>query len=406
MKKPELLAPAGDPEKLEVAVAYGADAVYLGGKHLGLRAGAGNFGEEEMIAGVAYAHSKKAKVYVTVNVFAHNGDLERLPAALELIERAGADGVIASDPGVVALCRQKLPALPIHLSTQANTTNWVSARFWAEQGVKRIILARELSLAEIEEIRRRVPGVELEMFVHGAMCVSYSGRCLLSNYFTGRDANRGDCAQSCRWKYALAEEKRPGLFLPIREDDRGTYILSAEDLCLLRQIPNLLAAGVDSFKIEGRMKSVHYVAGVVKAYREAIDQYCRGGEAAWEPQEWLEDLGKVSHRPYSAGFLYGRPGNAAPEGDDRLYRREYSFVGLVRDYEPETGMALVEQRNYFSQGDQIEIMRPAGKTFRQTVSRIYDPEGNQVTTAPHPQQLLKIPVDQPVPQYALLRKPL
>ena len=406
MKKPELLAPAGDPEKLEVAVAYGADAVYLGGRHLGLRAGAGNFSEDELIAGVKYAHSKRVKVYVAVNVFAHNSDLELLPPWLLAIGRAGADGLIVTDPGVLVICRQTLPEIPVHLSTQANTTNWAAVSFWTEQGIKRIILARELSLAEIEEIRRRVPGVELEIFVHGAMCVSYSGRCLLSNYFTGRDANRGDCAQPCRWNYTLAEEKRPGLFLPIREDDRGTYILSAEDLCLLRQIPILAAAGINSFKIEGRMKSVHYLAGVVKAYREAIDEYIAGGSAAWDPSQGLAELGKVSHRPYSAGFLYDRPRNANQENGDRLYQREYAFIGLVRDYEPDTGMALVEQRNHFSQGDQIEIMTPVGKPFRQRIDRIYDLEGNPVATAPHPQQLLKIPVARQVERYALLRKPI
>ena len=404
MKKPELLAPAGDPEKLRVAVAYGADAVYLGGKQMGLRAGAANFDAAELSAGVAYAHREKVKVYVTVNSFARNDDLELLPAFLETIGQAGADGVIVSEPGVLTLCRRHIPEIPLHLSTQANTTNWAAADFWAAQGVKRIILARELSLTEIETIRRRVAGVELEMFVHGAMCVSYSGRCLLSNYFTGRDANRGDCAQSCRWKYALTEEKRPGLFLPVEEDGQGTYILSAADLCLLAQIPELTAAGIDSFKIEGRMKSVHYVAGVVKAYREAIDAYVNG-TAAGETPDGLEELSKVSHRPYCTGFLYGQPGNAPADGD-RLYQREYSFIGLVREYEPETGLAVVEQRNHFAQGDQIEIITPGGKLFQQKVENLCDLEGKAVTTAPHPQQLLKMPVAHPVSPYALLRKPV
>lgn len=404
MKKPELLAPAGDMEKLKVAVAYGADAVYIGGRHFGLRAGAGNFNEEELASGVEYAHKHKVKVYVTANIFAHNDDLKQLPAFLETIGKAEADGVIVSDPGVLAICRRQLPEMPVHLSTQANATNWAAVAFWTEQGVKRIILARELSLKEIEEIHRRMAGVELEMFVHGAMCVSYSGRCLLSNYFTGRDANRGDCAQSCRWKYALMEEKRPGLFLPIREDDRGTYILSAGDLCLLRYIPELAAAGIDSFKIEGRMKSVHYVAGVVKAYREAIDGYYGGERAAWDPQYGLDELSKVSHRAFSTGFLFDRPGETEQVDSDGLYRREYSFIGLVKSYNPDTGMALVEQRNHFSLGDRIEIMTPVGKPFQQTIDRIYDQEGNAVSTAPHPQQLLEIPVTRQVSPYSLLRK--
>ncbi|MCL2766891.1 MAG: U32 family peptidase [Peptococcaceae bacterium] len=406
MKKPELLAPAGDMEKLKVAVAYGADAVYLGGRHFGLRAGAGNFDNEELVSGVLYAHQRKVKVYVTVNIFAHNNDLSQLPNFLDVIGQSGADGVIVSDPGVLTICRKQLPELAIHLSTQANTTNWAAVGFWAEQGVKRIILARELSLTEIIEIHRRNPGVELEIFVHGAMCVSYSGRCLLSNYFTGRDANRGDCAQSCRWKYALMEEKRPGLYLPIREDNRGTYIMSAGDLCLLKYVPELVAAGINSFKIEGRMKSVHYLAGVVKAYREAIDGNHTGGEAASNRQIEPDEISKVSHRAYSTGFLFDRPMDTEQGEDNRIYQREYSFIGLVRDFDPDTGMALVEQRNHFSVGDRVEILTPAGKPYQQTIDRMYDLEGNSLTVAPHPQQLINIPVQQPVCQYALLRKEL
>lgn len=401
--KPELLAPAGDLEKLKAAVLYGADAVYLGGRHFGLRAGAGNFGEKEMAEGVRFAHAEGARVYVTVNIFAHNRDLETLPGYLESIRAAGVDGVIVSDPGVVALVKRLHSDLPIHLSTQANTTNWAAARFWEEQGVARIVLARELSLDEIKEIRERV-GVELEIFVHGAMCIAYSGRCLLSNYLTGRDANRGDCAQSCRWRYALMEEKRPGEYLAVEEDGRGTYILGSRDLCLIEYIPELVRAGVDSFKIEGRMKSVNYVAGVVKAYREALDAYLRDPENYRFDPAWLEEISKVSHRRYTTGFLFGNPGPSGQHYEGEIYRRSHAFVGLVRDYDGPAGTALVEQRNRFAVGDEIEILVPKGKNFKQKVTEIYDEDGNSVEAAPHPQQMLRIPIDRPVPPYSILRR--
>lgn len=401
--KPELLAPAGDLEKLKVAVIYGADAVYLGGRHFGLRAGAGNFSEEEMAEGVRFAHEKGVRVYVTVNIFARNRDLEQLPGCLEAIYAAGADGVIISDPGVVDLVRRTQPGLPIHLSTQANTTNWAAARFWGEQGVSRIILARELSLEEIKEIRSKV-GTELEVFVHGAMCIACSGRCLLSNYLAGRDANRGDCAQSCRWRYALVEEKRPGEYLPVEEDGRGTYILSSRDLCLIEYIPELVQAGIDSFKIEGRMKSVNYVAGVVKAYREALDTYLRDPENYRFDPAWLVEISKVSHRSYTTGFLFGNPGVSGQHYGGEIYRRSHIFVGLVKDYDERSEMALVEQRNRFAVGDEIEVLVPAGNGFKQTVAAIYDVEGNSVEAAPHPRQLVRLPVEQPVPPYSIIRK--
>ncbi|MCG9969084.1 U32 family peptidase [Pelotomaculum terephthalicicum JT] len=405
MKQPELLAPAGDLEKLKVAVLYGADAVYLGGRLFGLRAGAGNFSEEEMAAGVRFAHEKGVRVYITVNIFAHNSDLTVLPGYLDTVRAAGADGVIVSDPGVVELVRKFHPALPVHLSTQANTTNWSAARFWEKQGVSRIILARELSLDEIREIRERV-GVELEVFVHGAMCISYSGRCLLSNYFAGRDANRGDCAQSCRWKYALVEETRPGVYLPFEEDEKGAYILSSRDLCLIRHIPELAAAGVSSFKIEGRMKSIHYVAGVVKAYREAIDAFFAVGSGCWNPDAWLEEISKVSHREYTTGFLFGNPGAAGQHYHSKIYRRRYSFAGLVRGYDSHTGLAVVEQRNRFAAGDEMEILTPTGGPLKLKISAIYDEEGNSIEAAPHPQQIVRIPVQRELQEYSMLRKPL
>jgi len=403
VKKPELLAPAGNLEKLKVAVLYGADAVYLGGRHFSLRAGAGNFDEGEMAAGVRFAHERGARVYVTVNIFARNEDLDALPAHIESVARCGADGVIASDPGVIDLILTRCPGLPVHLSTQANTTNWASARFWGERGVARIVLARELSLPEIQAIRARV-NVELEVFVHGAMCIAYSGRCLLSSYLTGRDANRGDCAQSCRWRYALAEEKRAGVYLPLEEDGRGAYILSSRDLCLIEQIPALAAAGLDSFKIEGRMKSVHYVASVVKAYREAIDAYCAApGDYRFNPA-WLAEIGKVSHREYTTGFFYGNPQAAGQHYGGEVYRRRASFVGFVRDYDGETGLATVEQRNHFSSGDEIEVLTPAGVTFYQKITAIYDEDMNRREAAPHPRQILRVPFRYPVPPYAMLRK--
>jgi len=405
VRPPELLAPAGDMEKLKVAVLYGADAVYLGGRHFGLRAGAGNFNEEEMVEGIRFAHEKGVKVYVTVNIFVHNSDLAGLPAYLDSIRTAGADGVIVSDPGAVELIREFHPALPVHLSTQANTTNWASARFWEKQGVSRIILARELSLEEIREIRQRV-GVELEVFVHGSMCISYSGRCLLSSYFTGRDANRGDCAQSCRWRYALVEETRPGEFLPLEEDERGSYILSSRDLCLVQHIPELAAAGISSFKIEGRMKSVHYVAGIVKAYREAIDACFSGGTGCGNPPAWLEEIGKVSHSEYTTGFLFGKPGASSQYYSSNINRRDYSFVGLVRGRDGQTGMAVVEQRNRFAVGEEVEILMPAGGPLKLKISALYDEDGRSLEAAPHPRQIIKIPVQRELPEYSMLRKPI
>ncbi|MFX4263207.1 peptidase U32 family protein [Pelotomaculum propionicicum] len=400
--KTELLAPAGDLEKLKIAVLYGADAVYLGGRHFGLRAGAGNFDESDLAEGVRFAHGHGVRVYVTVNIFAHNRDLEGLPAYLDMVCKAGADAVIVSDPGVVDLVRRLYPALPVHLSTQANTTNWAAARFWEEFGVRRIVLARELSLAEIREIREQV-ALELEMFIHGAMCISYSGRCLLSNYLTGRDANRGDCAQSCRWKYALVEEKRPGEYFAIEEDGRGSYIIGSRDLCLIEHIPELVSAGITSFKIEGRMKSVNYVAGVVKAYREAIDAYASDPENYRFNPAWLEEIEKVSHRDYTTGFLFGSPGPSGQHYEGEIYRRSHVFAGLVRGYDADAGMAVVEQRNRFAVGDDVEIMIPRGETLRQKITRIIDEEGNSVEAAPHPQQVVLVPIDRPVPDYAILR---
>lgn len=403
MKRPELLAPSGNMEKLMAAVAYGADAVYLGGPRYGLRAGADNFTLEELPLAVSYAHRHGVKAYVTVNIFAHNRDFEGLRQYLGTLLDMGTDGVIVSDPGIVHLVRKCFPDLPVHLSTQANTTNAVAAGFWEQLGVSRIVLARELSLDEIREISERVK-VELELFIHGAMCISYSGRCLLSKYMTGRDANLGDCAQSCRWRYALVEEKRPGEYFPVFEDERGTYILSSRDLCLLSRLPDLAAAGVDSFKIEGRVKSVHYVATVVKVYREAIDRLLEDPDSFTVQTHWWDELGKVSNRDYTTGFLSG-DATLAGHGDvDGIYRRNCTFVGLVKGYHPERKMVEVEQRNRFFRGETLELLCPRGPNRKLRVGTMMDEEGRPIEQAPHPCQTVYIPVDQPVEQFSLLRR--
>ena len=404
-KKPELLAPAGNMEKLEIAFAYGADAVYIGGEDFSLRAGAGNFSIEDIKKGTELAHNLGRRLYVAANIFAHNRDLEKLPVFLQEVANIGIDGLIVSDPGVIAVAREIAPSLPLHLSTQANCTNKESARFWEAQRVKRIILARELSLVEIRQIRDSV-NLTLEAFVHGAMCVSYSGRCLLSSFLTGRSANRGDCSHPCRWKYRLVEEKRPGEYFPVVEEERGTFILNANDMCMIEHIPELVLAGVDSFKIEGRMKSVHYVATVVKTYREAIDAYVADPEN-WECcDEWIAELEKASHRVFSTGFFFGKPQTEDQNYEDAGYIRTNEFVGKVLRYFPEERRALIEQRNKFSIGDTVEIFGPGQAPFQQTVKSITDVDGILLESAPHPQQELIIPVDLPVDKDFLIRKPL
>jgi len=403
LRKPELLAPAGDLEKLVMAIRYGADAVYLGGREFGLRAAAGNFSLEEMGRGIKYAHDHGARVYVTVNIFAHNRHLESLPEYLKKIAELGADAIIVSDPGIFAAAREVVPGLQVHISTQANTTNWASVKFWADHGAERIVLARELSLEEIREIKERV-NLELESFVHGAMCISYSGRCLLSSFMTGRSANLGECAQPCRWKYALVEEKRPGQYFPIEEDSLGSYVFNSMDLCMIGHIPELIEAGVDSFKIEGRMKSVHYVATVVGVYRKAIDTYfANPGAYTFDPR-WIEEIRKVSHREYTTGFFFGREYLRGENTDTSKYRRDYDFVGIVREYLAEKGMAVIEQRNRFAVGDLLEITGPETSGFYQKVTHLSDAEGNAIDSAPHPQQIVMMPVDNPVKPLDMLRR--
>lgn len=403
MKKPELLAPAGNMEKLKMALLYGADAVYLGGKAFGLRAFGGNFTNEELQEAVNFAHKLGKKIYVTVNIFPHNSDIAKLPAYLTFLNEIKVDAILVADLGVFTLAKEYAPDVELHISTQANNTNWAAVNAWGELGASRVVLAREMSLEEIKEIREKC-SVELEMFVHGAMCISYSGRCLMSNYLTGRDANRGSCAQPCRWNYALVEEKRPGQYFPVLEDERGTYIFNSKDMCLLPYLPDVIASGVDSLKIEGRMKSVHYAASVVKAYREAIDSYFAAPEQFEVKKEWVEELDKVSHRAYTTGFYYGRPTEKDQIYGTSSYTQTSDFVGLVLDYDEKTGFATVEQRNNMKVGQEIEIFQPHLAGYRQILQEMYNDEGEAIQVAPHPQQIVKIRMDKPVEPYGILRR--
>lgn len=414
MQKPELLAPAGDLEKLKFAFAYGADAVYAGGASFGLRAYAGNLDNSEMLQGVEYAHHLGRKLYITVNIFAHEQDFEGLRDYLKQIDDMGVDGIIVSDPGILSLAKDTAPDLPVHLSTQANCTNAYSANFWFAQGIKRAVLARELTLEELSSLSPKVKG-ELEIFIHGAMCMSYSGRCLLSNYLTGRDANRGECTHPCRWGYSLLEKKRPGEYFPIEEDSRGSYIFNSHDLCLLPYLPELKNLGLASYKIEGRMKSAYYVASTVKVYREALDILWEHGEGRFKEMvpQWLEEMDKVSHRDYSTGFLFGKPGAEAHNIETSHYIREYSFVGKILEEDvcasfgkaAETGF-WIEQRNHFKAGDELEVLAPEEKPWRFTVTDLWDLDGNKVTVAKHPQQKLKLEVPEPLMPFSILRKPM
>ena len=403
MMKPELLAPAGNMEKMKMALLYGADAVYLGGKAFGLRAFGGNFSQEELAEAVEFAHNLGKKVYVTVNIFPHNSDIAKLPEYLAFLDSIRVDAILVADLGIFTMAKKYAPHVELHISTQANNTNWAAVNAWADLGASRVVLAREMSLAEIREIREKCH-VELEMFVHGAMCISYSGRCLMSNYMAGRDANRGSCAQPCRWNYALVEEKRPGQYFPVMEDERGTYIFNSKDMCLLPYLPDVIQSGVNSLKIEGRMKSVHYAASVVKAYREAIDSYFEDPEKFQIKQEWIEELDKVSHRAYTTGFYYGRPTEKDQIYGSSSYTQTSDFVGLVLDYDAETGFATVEQRNNMKKGQELEIFQPKLPGYRQILGEMYNDLGEAIDVAPHPQQIVKILMEQPVEPYAILRR--
>lgn len=406
MNKPELLAPAGDLEKLKIAVMYGADAVYFGGESFSLRAGADNFTLEEMKEGIAFAHEHGVKCHMTLNFFAHNEDIGPFIEYLKSVKDLGIDAFIAADPGVIDMIQEVMPEAEIHLSTQANMTNYRTAKFWYDRGIRRLVLARELTLNEIKEVKANIPqDMELETFVHGAMCISYSGRCLLSNFMIERDANRGKCAHPCRWKYSLVEEQRPGQYYPVEEDDRGTYILNSKDLCLIEHLPELIDAGISSFKIEGRMKSVFYVATVVSAYRRAIDAYCENPEGYQFDESWMDEVCKVSHREFTTGFYFHKADNLDQNYRTSAYTRDYSFVGMIKDYDETTGYAVVEQRNKMVVGDEIEIFGPDMDFYSQEIKEMYDFEsGEAVDSAPHPQQILKIKVDKPVKPFYMMRK--
>ena len=400
----ELLAPAGDPEKLKIAIEYGADAVYFGGEDYSLRSQSDNFSDDDIRECVEYAHERGRKCYLTLNIYAHNGDIEPMKAYLERIKDIPIDAFLVSDPGVLAVLRSVIPDAHVHLSTQANMTNYMAAEFWKSLGVERLVLARELTLKEIKDIRGRVD-IELEAFVHGAMCISYSGRCLLSNFMSGRDANKGLCSHPCRWNYSLMEEKRPGEYFPVEEDSRGTYFMNSHDLCMIQHIPDLINAGLSSLKIEGRMKSVYYVAATVRAYRLAIDAYYEDPEG-WKPDDELySEVCKVSHRNFTTGFFYGNPGASAQNYSSSTYIKEYSFTGKVISYDEDTGTALVEQRNKMTLGDTIEVLGPGNTSFSQVLTEMYDAEtGERLESCPHAQQMIRIKMEKPVKENYLLRK--
>ncbi len=405
--KTELLAPAGDLEKLKIAVLYGADAVYIGGEAYGLRAKAKNFDLENMKKGIEFAHKHGVKVYVTANIYAHNSDFDGMAEYFKEVEKIGADALLISDLGVFSVAKEVVGNMEIHVSTQANNTNYKSALMWRELGAKRIVVARELSLDEIFEIRNNVPyDMDIEAFVHGAMCISYSGRCLLSNYLSGRDANKGECAHPCRWKYSLVEETRPGEYMPVVENERGTYIYNSKDLCMITHIPDLIKAGVFSFKIEGRMKTPFYVGTVVKAYREAIDDYLKDPKLYESKLNYyLEEISKASHREYTTAFYYGKPDERQQIYTNNSYIREYDFIGIVeKDYDADSGLAVVMQRNKFGVGDEIEVVPSQGQAWKMVVEEMRNEDGALIDTAPHPQQIIQMKFPKPVKKYDMLRK--
>ena len=405
MRRPELLIPASSLEVLKIAVIYGADAVYIGGEAFGLRAKAKNFSMEEIREGIAFAHAHDVKVYITANILAHNGDLDGVREYFAELREIKPDALIISDPGVYMIAKEVCPEIERHISTQANNTNYGTYRFWYEQGAKRVVSARELSLAEIKEIRVNIPDdLEIETFIHGAMCISYSGRCLLSNYFTGRDANQGACTHPCRWKYAVVEEKRPGEYLPVYENERGTYIFNSKDLCMIEHIPELMESGIDSFKIEGRMKTALYVATVARTYRRAIDDYKQSPELYREHMAWYqEQISNCTYRQFTTGFFFGKPSDEAQIYDNNTYVKEYTYLGIVGERNEE-GLYRIEQRNKFSVGESIEVMKPDGANITVTVQRIVDEEGNDMESAPHPKQVLYIDLGQPLAMYDILRR--
>lgn len=402
--KPELLIPASSLEVLKTAVIFGADAVYIGGEAFGLRAKAKNFTMDEMKEGIEFAHAHQVRVYVTANILAHNDDLAGAAEYFKELKAIAPDALIISDPGMFTIAKEICPEMELHISTQANNTNYGTYRFWWQQGAKRVVSARELSLAEIAQIRKNIPDeMEIETFVHGAMCISYSGRCLLSNYFTGRDANQGACTHPCRWKYAVVEEKRPGEYLPVYENERGTYIFNSKDLCMIDHIPDLVNAGIDSFKIEGRMKTALYVATVARTYRRAIDGWFEDPAKYEANMPWyLEEISKCTYRQFTTGFFYGKPDSEAQIYDSNTYINEYIYLGIVEEV-TQDGRAKITQRNKFCVGDAIEIMKPDGENVMVRVEAMETAEGEKVENCPHPQQELYVTLSQKAEKYDLLR---
>ncbi len=407
MKRPELLIPASSLEVLKTAVFFGADAVYIGGEAFSLRAKAKNFSAQEMREGIAFAHSRGVKVHVTANILAHNRDIEEAAIYFEELRRLGPDALIISDPGMFLLAREICPEIDIHISTQANNTNYRTFRFWYGQGAKRVVCARELSLEEIAQIRENIPrDMEIECFIHGSMCISYSGRCLLSNFFTGRDANRGACTHPCRWKYAVVEETRPGEYLPVYENERGTFLFNSKDLCMIEHIPEMVSAGIDSFKIEGRMKTALYVAAVARTYRKAIDDYLESEEKYLANREWYRsEIGKCTYRQFSTGFYFGRPDEGNQIYDSSTYVNEYTYLGSVEETKECEGrfFARIEQKNKFCVGDVIEIMKPDGSNVKTRVLSLSTMDGCPVESAPHARQALWVELEARADDYDLLR---
>ncbi|MDY3118628.1 MAG: U32 family peptidase [Peptoniphilus sp.] len=403
MDKIELLAPAGDLEKLKTAIDYGADAVYLGGEAFGLRRASKNFSLEKIREGVDYAHERGKKVHVTLNIIPHDKDFDGLEDYVRDLEEAGVDAVIVADPGMFLRVKAAC-GIPIHMSTQGSLTNSDTVRFWRDLGAERVVLARELTLEEIRRIRRDVEGVEIETFVHGAMCMSYSGRCLMSNYMTGRDANQGDCAQPCRYKYHLVEENRPGEYFPIESTEEGSFILNSKDLCMIEHIDELIESGIRSLKIEGRVKSAYYLATVIRAYRMAIDAYYADTANYTYDPRWLEEIKKVSHRDFTTGFYYSEA--KGPEGisETTTYIKNYDFVGVVLDYDPRTKRATIEQRNRFFVGDTVEVFGPGKDFFTWTVEDMLDEEGNAMDVANKARQVFTAQVPSPVEAKDMIRK--
>lgn len=403
-RHPELLIPASSLEVLKTAVIFGADAVYIGGESFGLRAKAKNFSIEDMKEGITFAHAHHVKVYVTVNIIAHNRDLEGVRRYLEELKEIGPDGLIIADPGIFEMAGGICPEIERHISTQANNTNYATYRFWRRLGAKRVVAARELSMEELKEVRQNIPeDMEIEAFIHGSMCISYSGRCLLSNYFTGRDANQGTCTHPCRWKYAVVEETRPGEYMPVYENERGTYIFNSKDLCMIEHIPELIDAGIDSLKVEGRMKTALYVATVARTYRKALDDYLESPDKYQANMSWYrEQIASCTYRQFTTGFFFGKPDENTQIYNESTYVKEFTYLGIVED--EQEGLYRIEQRNKFSVGEWIEIMKPDGRNVKVKVDRILNEEGSEQESAPHAKQILFVDLQGQAEKFDILRR--